>query len=131
MLFGAIACGAVAAQSEQPKVGPPNVRILSAHWSMRKVPGGPSPRINTDNVPAEHEGRAPTDPAPEIDLPRPERVYVYSVEILNTGPKAISRISWTYWFVDPQKPSNRGFSGYDLHTIRASRAGWNNARLAS
>jgi hypothetical protein len=85
-------------------------------------PGPPVAVPNSQTVPHEDEPIEVIDPTPKITgRPRPERVYVFSTEILNTGPKEIKSLSWTYSFVEVEKRRRRVFSGFSFDKIRVNQ----------
>jgi hypothetical protein len=115
--------GVAAGQSTSTPVGPPNVRILSGDWHLRVIkPGPPGAVPNSQTVPHEDQPIEIIDPTPKITgRTPPERVFVFSTEILNTGPKEIKSLSWTYSFVQVGERRRRIFTGVSFDKIRVNQ----------
>jgi|ERR1044072_3767663 hypothetical protein len=85
----------------------PDIEVLSKKWVIyvynRPVATGPA----MPNETIQREGKA-NDPMP-VMVPNPNvtakptehRMYTYSAEIRNRGPKVIKALKWSYVFSDP------------------------------
>ena len=124
VLFGALVCGSAASQQPQVPAGPPNIQIISGHWFLRVIKATPPIAVpNNQSVPHEDEPIPPIDPTPKITGRNPpQRIYVYSAEVLNTGPKDIKRLSWTYSLVDAENHGRRRvLQGHSIDRIRVNQ----------